>query len=921
MKTTSAVSILSTLFILGFLSAFPVSNDSRAETVKILTANLGDIVQDYPETEATRIFQGLEPDIACLQEFNPDNPYSFVDNAFGTDYYLYVEPRYHPNAIVSKWSFQTYGFWDCPEVSDREFAWAVVNVPGTKKLQVVSCHLKSGTGSEDVQTRENQANELKSQIQANFDDNQYIVIGGDLNTQYRSSSPISIFQSYLTTSDGTPADRNGDSDTNEIRTYNYDWIIPNDELGDTVTTLFVGSYSYGGGIVFDSHVFTPLSEVSPVQYGDTHASAMDHEPVMKAYNIPTGGAPTPTPQPPVFNTNLTGWNEIDGSWYDTAEGRVGSKASDWRNGITIASQNAADFTYEADVKVTGTGGAALIFRSQSQTTPYASGCYSLLIDDNYNWMHLYRFPYHRIALEGVTVNKDQWYDLKVVASGSSIKCYLDDNEIISATDSAYASGRFGMLVYDGTTSDIGEAVFQNVYYDTSAPTPVPTAPPTPTPVPLFNTNLTGWNEIDGSWYDTAEGRVGSKASDWRNGITIASQNGTDFTYEADVKVTGTGGAALIFRSQSQTTPYASGCYSLLIDDNYDWMHLYRFPYHRIALEGVTINKDQWYDLKVVASGSSIKCYLNDSEIISATDSAYSSGKFGLLVYDGTTSDIGEAVFQNAYFTPSGGGNSDNGDDDFSPTPLPVATPDYIFFTSGDYDGDLLSDIAVFRPASGLWAIRQISRFYFGSGATIPLPGDYDGDGTTDSAFYQKEDGLWAIRGITRAYFGESGDYAVPADYTGDGTVNLTVFRPSSSLWAIREISRFYFGSSGDLPLAWDPNGDGTLQPAIFRPATGLWVVRVITIAYFGRDGDIPLPGDYEGDGTGRICVFRPSSSLWAVRNGEGFYFGRTGDIPVPFKYNGDGNETAVFRPATGLWALRNITQLYFGANGDIPVTR
>ncbi len=31
--------------------------------------------------------------------------------------------------------------------------------------------------------------------------------------------------------------------------------------------------------------------------------------------------------------------------------------------------------------------------------------------------------------------------------------------------------------------------------------------------------------------------------------------------------------------------------------------------------------------------------------------------------------------------------------------------------SGDYDGDGVSDIAIFRPSSGLWAIRGISRLY------------------------------------------------------------------------------------------------------------------------------------------------------------------------------------------------------------------
>ena len=65
--------------------------------------------------------------------------------------------------------------------------------------------------------------------------------------------------------------------------------------------------------------------------------------------------------------------------------------------------------------------------------------------------------------------------------------------------------------------------------------------------------------------------------------------------------------------------------------------------------------------------------------------------------------------------------------------------------------------AVFRPATGLWAIRGVTRAYFGRAGDYPLPGNYLGDGFDRSAIYRPSTGLWAIRGETRAYWG-GGDY-------------------------------------------------------------------------------------------------------------------------------------------------------------------
>lgn len=77
--------------------------------------------------------------------------------------------------------------------------------------------------------------------------------------------------------------------------------------------------------------------------------------------------------------------------------------------------------------------------------------------------------------------------------------------------------------------------------------------------------------------------------------------------------------------------------------------------------------------------------------------------------------------------------------------------------AADFNGDGTNEIGIFRPASGLWAIRGMTRIYYGTSGDVPMPGDYDGDGNVDIALYRPGNGLWAVKGLTRAYYGASGD--------------------------------------------------------------------------------------------------------------------------------------------------------------------
>ncbi len=259
-----------------------------------------------------------------------------------------------------------------------------------------------------------------------------------------------------------------------------------------------------------------------------------------------------------------------------------------------------------------------------------------------------------------------------------------------------------------------------------------------------------------------------------------------------------------------------------------------------------------------------------------------------------------------------------------PTPQPTATPFFsaVRVQSGDYSGDGVSDIAIFRPASGLWAVRGVTRAYFGQAADIPVSGDYSGDGKADIAIFRSASGLWAIRGITRSYFGSAADVPVPGDYDGDGSADIGVFRSATGLWAVSGLGRSYFGRAGDVPVSGDYTGDGFMDIAIFRPASGLWAVKDVTRVYFGGFGDTPVPGDYDGLGMIGPALFRSSSGLWAVRDVTRAYFGNSAYQAVPGSFAFPGlDEIGVFRPSSGLWAIQGLTRAYFGGSEDLPATR
>jgi hypothetical protein len=271
---------------------------------------------------------------------------------------------------------------------------------------------------------------------------------------------------------------------------------------------------------------------------------------------------------------------------------------------------------------------------------------------------------------------------------------------------------------------------------------------------------------------------------------------------------------------------------------------------------------------------------------------------------------------------------------------------------GDYDGDGITDLAIYRPgASSTWLIQQSSggttTTLWGVRDDIPVPGDYDGDGKTDIAVFRCSTHEWWIKKSTGGklvvIWGNCGDIPVPADYDGDGITDIAVFQCNVHQWAMRLSSTLrpkydFWGNCGDLPVEADYDGDGRADLAVFQCSTNTWWIKYSStgtykVDWWGNCGMEPVPYDYDGDCRAEISVWDPRTSKWYLKlssgviTGSGEYrvdsWGGTVDIPVAADYDGDAlADPAVWSPYFGKWYLKRSVidpkTVQWGQSGDIP---
>ncbi len=264
------------------------------DSVSVMAANITSGSNQEYEDDGNRILQALSPDVVLIQEFNMTNGTTaaayraWVDANFGTNYSYYVQSGVSiPNGIVSRWPISSAGVWDDTTLTDRDFVWAKIVLPGTQQLQAVSVHIKASSTSSDIAQRTTEARALTNYIaQAGWLTNgNYITIAGDFNLYSTNETALQVLTTQTVTDKHQPADQFGDKETNSARDNPYDRVLPSTNLDARHRTFSLWGYTYTNGIVFDTRITWASGLPPPSLYSNSAALNMQHMGVMKVFEL------------------------------------------------------------------------------------------------------------------------------------------------------------------------------------------------------------------------------------------------------------------------------------------------------------------------------------------------------------------------------------------------------------------------------------------------------------------------------------------------------------------------------------------------------------------------------------------------------------------------------------------------------------
>ncbi|MBL8677938.1 MAG: endonuclease/exonuclease/phosphatase family protein [Myxococcales bacterium] len=313
----------------GTDAASDSANDTRSDVVfpdvatpdgsfrmRLMAANLtagNNQTYDVPPGDTApgpgiRIMQGVDPDIVMLQEMRigADDTAALqglAESILGPTAYFcreMVDSRGDiPNGIVSRFPIRACGEWQDSRVSNRDYAYAQIDIPGPVDLWAISVHLHTNATSRPIEGME-----LVDNIRTRIPATDYVVVGGDLNTDTITEPIFATLEMVLNVTP-LPTDQFGNPGTNTnrlvtladggldpMRNQPYDHVMPSRSLYAHIVPVVMSNgtttYTLPHGMVIDTRVFdaTTIGMIAPARMSDSAALNMQHMGVIRDFVIP-----------------------------------------------------------------------------------------------------------------------------------------------------------------------------------------------------------------------------------------------------------------------------------------------------------------------------------------------------------------------------------------------------------------------------------------------------------------------------------------------------------------------------------------------------------------------------------------------------------------------------------------------------------
>ncbi len=197
----------------------------------------------------------------------------------------------------------------------------------------------------------------------------------------------------------------------------------------------------------------------------------------------------------------------------------------------------------------------------------------------------------------------------------------------------------------------------------------------------------------------------------------------------------------------------------------------------------------------------------------------------------------------------------------------------------DYDGDGLTDMALYVPTTFRWYVWRTRDGFqgitFGAKGATPVPGDYDGDGKAEPAYFAGADAVPVFvrrtaTGDVSVPFGAKG--ATPFVHGGKFAVyTANAKKPAFSV--LGEAKTVEFGTKGSKPVSADFDGDGepdlgTYTATATKPAFAIlqsgegfdtkkpFLGKAVAL---GAKGAVPCCADFDNDGAADFGTYLGNS--------------------------------------------------------------